>query len=591
MTSDVPDKSQRSGAQSELEPRSQEQHDGDQRRWRRYRTAIESASDGYFELSLAGQIVDVNDAFCGLFGYAREEIIGRSPMDLADASSHDVLTEQLAKIATTEHRRVQLIGRRKDGSTFPILVRAVTYRDAAEQPAGSLGFITDLSCAIAAEQSIARSERELRGIVENLQDTYYRTDLEGRIVRLDGSVAVHSGYTREEVIGRKMADFYCNPEDRQQFLAALHAGGGVVRHYEGRMRHKEGKEWWASTNARYYYDEHGQVAGVEGISRDITDLRIAREGLRLAAQVFSAASEAILITDAQLRVLKVNPAFEDVAGLSADKAVGRSLLDFALIDDEDSAVDEFRSALGARGLWSGEVWSRRRDGSGYPCWLSVSSVHAENGQVTHFIAMLSDITERKATQARIEFLAHHDPLTLLPNRLLLRDRVEQAIGRANRMGGLIALLFVDLDEFKEVNDRYGHQAGDAVLREIGQRLAASVRNTDTVCRLGGDEFVIALTDLTTFEIVAEVAEKIRSEVMQPIALPAGIVKIGCSIGTSLYPRDGNDYEVLLASADAAMYAAKRRERTGHPRAGATPYRPSAPRTDPTFESEPEPVRS
>jgi len=210
-----------------------------------------------------------------------------------------------------------------------------------------------------------------------------------------------------------------------------------------------------------------------------------------------------------------------------------------------------------RGQWSGEVWSRRRNGTGFPSWLSLSTVRNEKGGASHCVAILSDITERKATQARFEFLAHHDPLTLLPNRLLLRDRVEQTISRGSRTQTSLALLFVDLDDFKRVNDDFGHQTGDAVLREVGRRLLACVRNTDTVCRHGGDEFVIALTDLGDPAYLPEIAAKLMQEVRAPIRLQSGQVSVRCSVGVALYPRDGRDHESLLAHADASMYTAKR----------------------------------
>src|SRR5262249_20836591 len=153
------------------------------------------------------------------------------------------------------------------------------------------------------------------------------------------------------------------------------------------------------------------------------------------------------------------------------------------------------------------------------------------------VAILSDITERKAAQARIEFLAHHDPLTLLPNRLLLRERVEQAIARSSRSNASLGVLFLDLDDFKRVNDTFGHQTGDAVLREIGRRLLRCVRNTDTVCRYGGDEFVIALTDLNDPSYLPEIMRKLRHEVQMPIHLQAGEVRVTCVVGSALYPVD------------------------------------------------------
>lgn len=526
-------------------------------RWERYRDAIAQVGDGFFVLGADLRLVEVNEALCRMFGRPAEEFIGRSPLEFVTESSRPLMRQMMKRIATTEVRHTHYEGLRPDGSAFPILVRAVTHRNRHGDVESSVGFVTDLSPIVAAQQALAQSERELRAILDEMQDTYYRTDAEGRILRLSRSAERLLGYRIEEAIGRNLADFYFDPAQRTHFLQALRDGGGAITNYEGRLRHRDGHEVWVSTSAHFYYDADGRIAGVEGTTRDITDLRRAREELRLAAHVFRAASEAIVVTDPHLAVLSVNPAFVDILGVAPERAAGRSLFEFVQIAEVADGAEAARRALEGRGQWGGEVWSRRRDGSGFPCWLSLSAVRDERGALVHAVAILSDITERKATQARIEFLAHHDPLTLLPNRLLLRDRVEQSISRCARSGAMLALLFVDLDDFKRVNDGFGHAVGDAVLREIGRRLAACVRETDTVSRHGGDEFVIALTDLTEDAAVPEIVRKLQREVATPIRLPAGEVRVRCSVGTALFPRDGCDFDTLIERADAAMYAAKR----------------------------------
>ncbi|HXF44731.1 MAG TPA: PAS domain S-box protein [Burkholderiaceae bacterium] len=523
-------------------------------RWERYRDAIAQVGDGFFVLGADMRLIEVNAALCRMFGRSAEEFIGRSPLEFVTESSRSLMRRTMARIATSEVRHTRYEGLRADGTTFPILVRALTHRNRRGDVESSVGFVTDLSNIVAAQEALAASERELQAILDEMQDTYYRTDAEGRILRLSRSAERLLGYRPEELIGRNLADLYVEPAQRADFLRALRANGGAVTNYEGRLRHKSGREVWVSTSAHFYNDAEGRIAGVEGTTRDITDLRRAREELRLAGHVFRAASEAIVVTDPQLAVLSVNPALLELLGLEAEFAVGKSLFAFVHIDGGAEAA---RLALAMRAQWSGEVWSRRRDGSGFPCWLSLSAVRDDNGALVHVVAILSDMTERKATQARMEFLAHHDPLTLLPNRLLLRDRVEQSISRCGRSGAMLALLFIDLDDFKSVNDRFGHATGDVVLREVGRRLAACVRETDTVSRHGGDEFVIALTDLADSSHVSEIARKVQREVAAPIRLPVGEVRVRCSVGAALFPHDGRDFDELINCADAAMYAAKR----------------------------------
>jgi diguanylate cyclase (GGDEF)-like protein/PAS domain S-box-containing protein len=523
----------------------------------RYREAISQVGDGFFVVDTHWRLLEVNEALCRMFRCTEADLIGRNPLELVTESSRALMLQTMELVAKTDRRTSRYDGVRSDGTIFPALVRAFTHRDPAGNVDSSVGFVTDLSDMVQAEQAIARSQREFAAILDNLQDTYYRTDAQGRLLRVSRSCERLVGYQEREGLGLDLATFYFEPGDRNRFLAALKAGGGSVSHYEERMRHRDGREVWVSTNAQFVYDDAGKPIGVEGIARDITDLRRAREELRLAAQVFRAATEAILITDPSLNVISVNPAFVELLGIEPAQAVGRPLLSYALIDGGSAGERELQHALETRGNWSGEVWSRRRNGIGFPCWLSLSAVRDGAGAATQWVAILSDITERKATQARFEFLAHHDPLTLLPNRLLLRDRVEQSISRAARSQATVAILFVDLDDFKRVNDEFGHQTGDAVLREIGRRLLNCVRSTDTVCRHGGDEFVIALTDLNDVSYVPEITEKVRHEVQLPIPVGNQVAGVSCSIGSAIYPRDGRDHDALLAHADASMYSVKR----------------------------------
>lgn len=526
-------------------------------RWLRYRAAIEHAGDGFFVVDRNLRIVEVNETLCAMFGCARHEMLGCNPLEFATPETRATVLDQWQRIDRVERRRYRFEGQRKDGSRFPVLVRSVTRRGADGAIDGSVGFVTDLSEIEQAQQTLAASERELRSILDNMQDTYYRTDVEGRIVRASKSAEKLLGYRIEQLIGRRLADLYCEPAERDEFLRMLEANGGSVRQFEARLRRGDGTVIWVSTNAQYYRDAAGRVAGVEGTTRDITEARRAQEELRLAARVFECAAEGIVITDRALAILSVNPVFAEMAGVEPARAARQKLADFAAGAAGEDLEARLCQALAERGQWSGEVRARRADGGSFPSWLSVSAVRDRAGEPTHCVAMFSDITERKASHARMAFLAHHDPLTQLPNRLLLRDRVDQAISRAARSGTALALLFVDLDHFKRVNDSFGHQTGDALLREIAGRLARCVRETDTVSRHGGDEFVIALPDLTDVGVVERVARCIAEQVSAPLHAGDVEVRVSCSIGVAMYPGDGEDCDALVRRADASMYAAKR----------------------------------
>ena len=523
---------------------------------RYYRHVIDSAIDGYFAIDAQRRFVQVNDTLCRLFGYAREEFLGRTPLDFVTDESRMDLMAQMKRIDSTDHRRYQLVARRKDGGTFPILLNNTTHRNERGDVVGAFGFITDLTPIVDAQQAVTESERELRAILDNMQDTYYRTDARGLVTRASRSVKQLLGYESEEFVGRRLADSYCTPEDRDLFLARMVANGGHIVGGESRLRHRDGHEVWVRTTAHFIHDADGKVIGVEGITRDNTRQRRAEEELRLAAKVFESSGEAIMISDASGVIISANRAFTRVTGYEPEEVIGRTT---DLLSSGRHDREFFRAlwrSIREVGYWNGEIWNRRRDGDIFPMWLSVSAVRDERGITTHLVGIFSDISERKSAEAKIAFLAHHDTLTDLPNRLLLRDRMQQAIAHAERSGSRVALLFVDLDRFKAVNDSFGHPAGDALLRDTARRLEDCVRDSDTVSRHGGDEFLVVLTDLQDAEVPARVAAKAMEALAQPFRIDGHEVTLSASVGIAVFPDDGAGFDELLKKADIAMYHAK-----------------------------------
>jgi diguanylate cyclase (GGDEF)-like protein len=221
------------------------------------------------------------------------------------------------------------------------------------------------------------------------------------------------------------------------------------------------------------------------------------------------------------------------------------------------------AALQAVGHWRGELWDRRKSGEVYPAWFAINSVKDPEGRLTHYVAVFSDISERKAAEDRIEFLAHHDPLTGLPNRILLRDRFETALAQAARNRAKVALIFLDIDHFKAVNDSLGHPAGDVLLRQVAARLKGCVRASDTVCRQGGDEFLLLVVPVPDPRAASVVAEKVLQVLREPVELEGHSLAVGASIGISVFPDDGDNFDTLLQKADMAMYEAKAAGRNGY----------------------------
>jgi len=304
----------------------------------------------------------------------------------------------------------------------------------------------------------------------------------------------------------------------------------------------------------------GNDAYVIGV-RDITENKLNDERLRQAAAVFDNTRDGVMTVDADLRIVHINAAFTDITGYTEAETLGKpsSLLRSGRHDREFYA--QMWQSITITGHWQGEIWNRRKSGEVYPELLSISRVTDKSGTTTHYVGVFADISKLKTSELQLDFLAHHDPLTRLPNRLLLLSHLEHAIKTAQREGKIVALLMLDLDRFKEVNDIFGHLAGDQLLQQVADRLIARLRSVDTVCRLGGDEFILLLEDIEQAEDAALVANDIISALSEPWQLSQDSeVSIGVSIGISLYPEHGNEAEQLIQQADTALYHAKAKGR-------------------------------
>ncbi len=285
-------------------------------------------------------------------------------------------------------------------------------------------------------------------------------------------------------------------------------------------------------------------------------LEISSQHLRLAAKVFQNTFEGIFVTNADQIIESVNPAFTMITGYEAHEVIGKKPSILSSGRHDKTFFESMYKALALAGHWQGEIWNRRRDGEIYAQWITVNAVKNDAEELTNYVAIFSDITHRKAREERLNFLAQHDALTSLPNRVLLEDRLQRAISHARRGNKKLAVIFLDLVDFKKVNDSVGHHAGDQLLQIVAQKLSACVRAEDTVARLGGDEFVVLLEEIGADRDISLVVTKILDSLSQPVTVQERQVSIGSSIGISLYPADGQDAGDLIRNADAAMYKAK-----------------------------------
>lgn len=306
---------------------------------------------------------------------------------------------------------------------------------------------------------------------------------------------------------------------------------------------------------------------VDELNTDISDmaqsfnqlldgLEHAHERLDLFAKMFENSGEAIIITDANKNILAANPAFEQITQYSLDEVIGKNP---KILSSGKQTADFYKhmwETIEITGKWSGEIWNRRKNGEIYPEWLSIGAVKNAKGQVINYISSFSDITKRKEAERRIEFLAHYDSLTKLPNRALFQDRLQRALVISARNKTKVGLMFLDLDKFKSINDTLGHLAGDQLLQSVAERLTSCLRESDTLCRQGGDEFLILLENINSDQDVERIATKIMDAMVHPHMLDKHMTAVSFSIGAAIYPDDAENAETLTKCADDAMYVAK-----------------------------------
>lgn len=356
------------------------------------------------------------------------------------------------------------------------------------------------------------------------------------------------------------ADFLAmvHPEDRG--LLERQVNEAIENRSRFQLKHRllmpDGGIRHVMATGELYHGENGTPLTILGTSQDVTSQLQMESRLQLLASAFQYSGEAILISDRDNNIVTVNPAFTRLTGYSEAEACGRNP---RFLSSGRTTLEEYREmwkGIIEQGFWQGEMWDRRKDGGTYPKWVTISVIRDGGGDVSHYIAHFTDVSSERAAEEQLQHMAHHDVLTGLLNRLSLKGRVDQALAVARRDGMRVALLFIDLDRFKVINDTLGHHIGDKLLIEVAGRLRDSVRDSDVVARLGGDEFVIMLSGMENSGSAAVIAEKLVRNIGDPYQIEGYDLYTTPSIGIAIFPNDGEDGDVLMKNADAAMYHAK-----------------------------------
>ncbi|MDP2904027.1 MAG: EAL domain-containing protein [Methylovulum sp.] len=492
-----------------------------------------------------------NSAAVRLYGL-RPSAIGQPLHRLKLPKQLNPLEDMIGSALAHSDRETALI--HNEGHDYQIII--TPGQDPSGETISLIASVIDVTELSRTRQALEEARQMQTMLMERTTVMYVMKDVRGQYLYTNPRFCEFFSLTAHEIIGK--SDFAVFPNTIAtdlwaSDLQALREGKPITTQHMiqtgDNKRHLEAIHF-------PMMDKDGNISAVSMEATDITFRKHAEEQLRLAARVFDRAGDAILVTDAGGLISTVNPVFISITGYSLEEAVGHTPGELLKSGKQSKAFyeDMWRS-LKADGNWHGEIWNKRKNGEIYPEWLCINRLDDENGKTEHYIAVFSDLSDIKNAQNRADFLATHDPLTNLPNRNLFQDRLRQSIASARREKTVTALLFIDLDEFKMVNDSLGHDAGDVLLKIVSERLLTCVRDVDTIARLGGDEFTAILDDCPPAE-AEHIARRMLDELSRSFEVVGQRVFISCSIGVAFYPEDGDDSASLLQAADTAMYRAK-----------------------------------
>lgn len=531
----------------------------------RYRSIVENMSDGYFEVDLHGSYTYVNAALCRIHGCGREEAIGLNYRDFTDADTAQYLFKIYSEAFRngqhtdlTEHHII-----RKDGSMAVVETSMHVNLDASGKRTGFRGVSREITARRRAEDAMRASEQKYRTILSTIEDAYYEVDLKGKFILFNASFCRMLGYTENELRGmsyRRFQTLEAAENVYTKFNEVYHTGV-AKKHFDWEMIHKDGRKLLAEGSIHLIKDTSGKPIGFRGMLRDVTVRRAMEEALRESEERFrdlaELSSDWYWEQDEAHRFVQVSGDVEGKSGLAPEDFWGKTFWELpyeGMSEDDWAQHRETRKNL--KPFY--DLVLKRSERKGRVRYISISGlpVFDRFGLFKGYRGTGKDITERTVAEERIRYLASHDPLTSLPNRMSFSQTLSAAVRHARRYDRRFAVMFIDLDHFKDINDTLGHSAGDLLLKEVADRLQRSVRASDVVARLAGDEFVVLLQELGEIEQARKVAEKIIASTSYPIVLGGHECRVTASIGICIFPDSAQDEQQLMKRADIAMYEAK-----------------------------------
>ncbi|MBC9252478.1 diguanylate cyclase [Pseudomonas alcaligenes] len=505
-----------------------------------------------------GALLALNHTFEQQLGIDSAEAMGKTATELAIWGVPDIGPQLLQRLQGEPLNNLEMPFRRRNGEQFIGLISAQPVE--LDGTAALVVAVRDITELKRTQQKLQASEEKFAKAFHASPDGLLITRLsDGRLLEANEGFCRITGYELSQVIGRTTEEIglWANLADRDR-MTELVRSQGMVRDFRAWIctRYQQQRLGELATQTIMINDEPCLLT----IARDITERQLMQERLHQAATVFESTAEGVMITDLNQRISAVNRAFSEITGYSETEALGQSPRLLASGQHDSAFYAAMWHQLAAEGHWQGEIWNRRKNGEIYPEWLTISAVRDQSDSITHFVGVFADISPLKHAQARLDYQAHHDPLTGLPNRLLFESRLNAALTDARTDDRQGAVLFLDLDRFKHINDSLGHPVGDLLLKSIAERLREQLRDIDTVARLGGDEFIVLLPGLHQPRDAERVATKLLACFSPPFQADSHEFFISASIGISLFPEDGNDVATLVKNADAAMYSSKAKGR-------------------------------
>ncbi|MBO8172275.1 MAG: EAL domain-containing protein [Bacillaceae bacterium] len=521
-----------------------------------FNTTLTSIYDAVITTDTEGRVTFMNPAAERLTGWALKECAGRSLTDIFQTDDRQVL-ENMCEKKSQRGSFIESRLKTRFGFYLPIQLSVAPIKF-NRQSLGTVIVFRDIS---ERKESEERQNRQV-AILEATTDFVVTADAKGRILYLNQAAKDFLGVDETDESDGSSFD-HNHPEWAARMIFRegfpIAAREGVWSGETVFLSHK-GEEIPVSQVIIAHKNKSGEVEFYSTIARDIRDIKQAEEKELLAGKVLENITESVVVTDADTRIISVNPAFTEITGYMEAEVLGKTPKILSSGRHGPEFYQKMWSAIHRSGRWQGEIWNRRKDGEIYLEGITISVVKDELGNITHYVGVMKDITLRKKLEDQIQYQAYHDTLTGLPNRVLLYDRLKQGIIHARRQNKKLAVMFLDLDRFKRINDTLGHSTGDQLLKAVAERLSGCMGERDTVARQGGDEFIILLPEIEHTGEAAELSSKIIETLKKPFFLENHELFITTSIGISIYPSDGTNLETLIQNADTAMYRAKEQGR-------------------------------